>query len=154
MHRVEYPESPNAAEARLALAVAQTVAPFPEDLELPRSSWPVPRCTETLPLFEQIAAAEPPDEWSSIALGFKALCLSQTASDRREEIREAATVFLEAENTESTYTYERMLRSELKIALWRIDGLPEFEAQALAGGTLSLADFKGKVTLLDFWNPG
>jgi hypothetical protein len=47
-----------------------------------------------------------------------------------------------------------MLRSGLKIALWRLDGPPEFDAESLDGGTLSLDDFEGKVTLLDFWSPG
>ena len=85
--------------------------------------------------------------------GAQALCLAATAPEREEEIRKAATTFLESEEAASS-AYASMLRAELKTTLWRIDGLPEFEAEALEGGTLSLGDFKGKVTLLDFWNPG
>jgi len=153
---VNYAGSENAAEAWLAGAVARTVAPEPEDFLAPESDWPKPRCVETLPVFEELAAAVPADTWSLAALGFKGLCLAEAFPDRLDEIRAAAAAYLEKkeEEEESWGSYDLMLGAGLKIALWHIEGPPEFEAEALAGGTLTLADFKGRVTLLDFWNPG
>ncbi len=148
----EYADTDNATEARLARTVAGTVAPYPDDTDLPGSSWPQPRCTENLPAFEQLSATDPADSWSLTALGFKALCLAENSPGQLEEIREAAAAYLDEGEIDTTYDF--LLRAGLKIALWRLDGLPEFEAEALDGGTLSVADFKGKVTLLDFWNPG
>jgi hypothetical protein len=143
----------NATEVRVAQVVARTVAPFPEDVfSLPQSSWPQPRCDETLPELEAMSSGDATDPWTRVAGGFKALCLAETDSDRHDEIRAGADAYLQAEPTDNGY--DLTLRAGLKIALWRLDGLPEFEAEALAGGTLSVADFKGKVTLLDFWNPG
>ncbi len=148
----EYADTENVTEARLARSVAGTVAPYPDDFDLPRSSWPQPHCTQSLPDFEQLSATDPADSWSLTALGFKALCLAKVSPDRHDEIHEAAASYLGEDEIETTY--DVMLRAGLKIAMWRLDGLPEFEAEALEGGTLSVADFKGKVTLLDFWNPG
>ncbi len=148
----EYADTDNATEAILARSVAGTVAPYPDDTDVPKSSWPQPRCAENLPAFEQLSAADPADPWSLTALGFKALCLAEIASERRDDIRKGAAAYLDEEGIENNY--DLMLRAGLKVALWRLDGLPEFEAEALDGGTLSVADFKGKVTLLDFWNPG
>lgn len=148
-----FPGSENEGEARLALAVARTVALQPEDFEQPEESWPQPRCEETLPELERLGSLDPPDLWSLSAQGFMALCLAATDSDNHESIRQAAAAYLNSEETE-VGVYDLTLRGLLKIALWRIDGLPEFEAEALAGGTLTLADLRGRVTLLDFWNPG
>jgi len=148
----EFPDSENAAEARLARAVAGVAAPYPDDWYTPRSSRPQPRCAESLPAFEELSATGAEDPWSLTALGFEALCLDRINPARRVEIRAAARAYLATEDLSSTY--DMMLRAELKVILWRIDGLPEFEAEGLDGNVVTLADFKGKVTLLDFWSPG
>ena len=148
----EFADGENAYEVRLARAVAGVMAPSPDNWFAPRSMWPEPRCAESLPVFEELSAAGTEDPWSLTALGFKAVCLDRTDRSRRNEIRAAANEYLADEELSSPY--DMMLRSELKVALWRVDGLPPFEAEGLNGETVTLADFEGKVTLLDFWSPG
>lgn len=153
------PEGAHATEARLARVLADIVAPAPEDLNTPRAEWPEPRCAEALPVLSELGgmgAADDPDEtddeWIAVARGIEAVCLERVAPDRHADIGDAARAYLERERTFSSY--DLMLVGSLKVALWRIEGLPQFEARGLDGEIVSLDDFRGRITLLDFWSPG
>ena len=147
----EFPESAHRVEARLAGVVAEIAVRVPDDFDWAKAALPRPDCRPQLAVLEELASGGTADEWSKAALGLEAICLHEVAPERAAEIREAASAYLEHEG--STY-YDTMLRSELKIALWKLDGLPPFTGEGLDGRPVSLADFAGKVTLLDFWSPG
>jgi hypothetical protein len=148
----EHPAGENVTEARLARILADVAVPPPDDPDTPRDDWPRPRCAEALPGLSELAGTDSSDEWATRALGVQALCVEQIFPERHDEIREAAVAYLDRELEFSAY--DLMLGGSLKIALWRMDGPPDFEAESLDGSTLSLDDLRGKITLLDFWSPG
>lgn len=130
---------------------ARAAGVLPEGVGWPEQRSYEPRCVEALPALEELGG-EGTDSWSAVARGLKTLCLERVSPERHEEIRAGARAYLDLDDQENSL--DRLLRRTLKIALWRVDGPPEFEAEALDGGKVTLASFQGKLTLLDFWSPG
>ncbi len=148
----EFPESPDAPEVRLAAAAATAAGVLPEDYDWFRDAQPRPRCREALPQLEELSREKTANPWSARALGFAALCRGDTGQS--EGIRDDASAVLAVlESAEAPTLYDYLLRAELMIATWQLDGPPAFEAEGLLTPKLGLTDFKGKVTLLDFWAP-
>lgn len=148
----EFPQSPDAPEARLAAAAAMAAGVLPEGWDWFREAQPRPRCREALPQLEELSREGTANSWSARALGFAALCRADAGQG--EEFRDDATAVLALlESAETPTLYDYLLRAELMIATWQLDGPPAFEAEGLLTSKLGLTDFKGKVTLLDFWAP-
>jgi hypothetical protein len=150
-----FPQGEHAREAQLAVVVAVAAAARPPDFDWGNDDPPRPDCAAALPLFEELDDDGTADKWSAAALGFKTLCLYETRPEETAAIRAGASAYLATpEVNEGRTPYDWMLRRQLTILGWRIDGPPPFEAEGLDGQRVSLADFRGKVTLLDFWSPG
>jgi hypothetical protein len=150
-----FPAGPAAREARLARAAAIAAAIRPPGFDWAVDDTPRPDCAAALPLLEELDDDGTADSWSAAALGLKTLCLFETRPEATEEIRAGVESFLSTpEKFDDRSPYEWLLRRRLTVVRWHLDGPPPFVAEGLAGRPVSLADLRGKITLLDFWGPG
>jgi hypothetical protein len=151
----EFPGGPAAREARLARAAAFGAAIQPPGFDWGVDDTPRPDCAAALPLLEALDDDGTADAWSAAVLGLKTLCLFETRPEATEEIRAGVAAYLSTpEKFENRSPYDWLLRRRLTVIGWHLDGPPPFVAEGLDGRPVSLADLRGKITLLDFWGPG
>ncbi|UCF68686.1 MAG: hypothetical protein JSV80_05205, partial [Acidobacteriota bacterium] len=114
-------------------------------------------CEGMLAALEPIASdASPNNPWSTAASGLRALCLGELRPDPPEPVIEAIDRYIElSESDESSLTeFDGRLRLELSITRLAASDLPDFALTDLDGVEASLARYRGKLLLLDFWAPG
>ncbi len=150
------PKGEHAAAARIALAAVAGASLLPDDFEYDTDPVPAPRCAEALPALADLAADGTANRWSTLATGLHALCLFEVDPTRAAEIRAGLDAYDAGPQPEwkDASALDWLAPRMVKVTRWRLDGPPPLAGTTVDGRRVSLADFRGKVTLLDFWSPG
>ncbi len=150
------PNGANVPAARIAAAMADALSVLPAGRDPDLGPAPRPRWEAALPVLADIAADGTANRWSTLATGLRAMALHELEPERQDEIRSAIAAYEAGPKPswEDQNTLDLAPRWALKVVRWKMDGLPPLEGMTVQGRRVGLADFRGKLTLLDFWSPG
>jgi hypothetical protein len=129
---------------------------LPADFDYERDVARAPRCADALPALAELSADGTADRWSTLASGLHAVCLAKVDPSRKDEIRARLDAYDTGPHPDwqDATALDWLAPRAAKLARWTIDGPPPLAGTTADGRKVSLADFRGKVTLLDFWSPG